>query len=397
MTSIFALLSSPSSAEALADDIEVRASSSAAHSLFYSEYTDADYYRNTAVQDVDSITGDYYYWYKDDGLQRRANCYGYSFRLFYASKVFPNDVMITDQNLSYKQLPGEFANKSAGLDILDPSGSDEIVTSIFSMLDLSQFYYDTIYNTAVSQQNRMNYFVQLLRADAAKLGYTLQEYTGTAIPDCSSITNKRMIAVVLTNSSYHFYMQHSDNTWSHKDGTSQPRNTCFTHSTPLTNSIIRSHVCEGTYANGQVKFFYITKKSIIDCGHLNGSSSSATTTSLATSDGAGNNFETATNLTSWASQSRTGYIDYVDDVDCYYATAPKNGSFTFSLSSNNSVAKTVELYLSDGTLLTSKSFTTGTTSFSFPLVKNNTFILKISTSGQAVHQYGYTYTFTVSS
>lgn len=380
-----------------ADDAQSLAVSAATRNLFYSDYASAGYYRNTAVQDTDPITGDYYYWYKDDGLQRRSNCYGYSFRFFYTSEDFPNDFTLSDNNLTYKQLPGEFASKKYGLDIYDPDDTDSVATTIFSMADLTELYYDAIYNASISAHNRMNYFVQLLRADANKLGYSLQEYTGTTIPDCSAITTKRMIAVVLTSSSFHFYMQHSDNTWSHKDGSNQPRNTCFTHNTTLTNSNIRSHISEGTYANGQVKFFYITKNSILDYGHLDGSSSSDAMTSLSASDGAGNDFATAINLNSLSIQNRVGYIDYVSDSDYYYAVAPRTGTFTFSLSSNNSVSKTIALYNSGGTLLTSKIITTGSTSFSYSLIAGNTYILKIATGGQTVHKENYTYTFTISS
>ena len=70
-----------------ADDARSLAVSAATRNLFYSDYASAGYYRNTAVQDTDPITGDYYYWYKDDGLQRRSNCYGYSFRFFIHPKT----------------------------------------------------------------------------------------------------------------------------------------------------------------------------------------------------------------------------------------------------------------------------------------------------------------------
>lgn len=247
-----------------ADDAQSLAVSAATRNLFYSDYASAGYQRNTAVQDTDPITGDYYYWYKDDGLQRRSNCYGYSFRFFYTSEDFPNDFTLSDNNLTYKQLPGEFASKKYGLDIYDPDDTDSVATTIFSMADLTELYYDAM-------------------------------------------------------------------------------------------------------------------------------------TSLSASDGAGNDFATAINLNSLSIQNRVGYIDYVSDSDYYYAVAPRTGTFTFSLSSNNSVSKTIALYNSGGTLLTSKTITTGSTSFSYSLIAGNTYILKIATGGQTVHKENYTYTFTISS
>ena len=102
---ILLLLFASSSTKAHNVDVDTLSISAATHNLYYSEYADAGYYRNTSVQDDDPISGEYYYWYRDDGLQRRANCYGYAFRLFYAPKVFPNDVMIGEKFLSYKQQP----------------------------------------------------------------------------------------------------------------------------------------------------------------------------------------------------------------------------------------------------------------------------------------------------
>lgn len=223
--------------------------------------------------------------YYDDGLQLRSNCYGYAFRLYF-SEAFTDDMIVYRNGLSgaaemddfyaYKQVPGEFADKEEGLGIWDVGTNAPCVDILYDRFDLDNFYEDYIFDSTLSNETRMHYLVQLIQADANTLGYTVTEYTGTTIPNPAPDSDERLIAVVVNqptgsseNSSFHFYMQHSDGSWSHKDGHAQPSNKCFNCKQVLEGLTIRANASEGPYANGFVKFFYINKN-VEDTNHRNG-------------------------------------------------------------------------------------------------------------------------------
>ena len=362
------------------------------HNLFYSAYSEDNVYCNGSYLGDDPITGDYYTAYKDDGLQLRANCYGYAFRFFLRDQTIPYDET-TSYNVSYKQMPGEFAGKSSGLDIFDDN--DDCMDTIFNRRELDLLYRGVIFNTAYTESERLSVFLQLMRGDARILGYTLTPCSASSVSTSTSSSSRRLIAVVLAETDFHFYMQHSDGTWSHKPGGQPTSNCCLCcQNVVLTNSNIASHAAGGQYAGGIVAFYYITKSVVMDCAHSNGKAHSATKTVILNSDGAGNDFYTAKNLGTVSQASASGYIDYNRDVDFYCFSPSVNGSYeltssAFTQSGTSTtyipIPLTVSVYDSNGLLIASQSGAYGsvtlTNSFSSALV----YYIKAETSGQTRH------------
>ena len=266
-------------------------------------------------------------------LEKRSNCYGYAFRMFY-SEAFP-----INNRYYYLQQPGEFADKSGGLTIYNDGGVDYTISNYAQLRVLYQNYF----NSTHTSDERMNIIVQLIQADASTLGYTVTEYTGSTIPDAT--LDKRLIAVVTSPPTaevidYHFYMQHTDNTWTHKQGSTAPSNQSITSHTALTNSNIQVKANEGIYANGSLKFFYITKSAVVDFPHGDGityvnNHSPAFTTTL-TLDNSGEDFWNSKNygMISGTNVYFSGRFDYPYDADCFSFIAPAFDEYHFYVTSN---------------------------------------------------------------
>ena len=199
----------------------------------------------------------------NDGLQESANCYGYVMRLYYLNRGYTT--------YSYYQQPGEFANKSGGYTINCNIGNysrTETISDYGSLRDLQD---DVIY--PAPEAARIEWFYQLMKADGARLGFTISKCASSDIYSAPSMTGKRLIALVVSSSNYHFYMQHEDGTWSHKDGHGATTKKCINHGYDLTNANITTHACEGSLAPSAttVAFFYITK-TVADTCHGDGCS-----------------------------------------------------------------------------------------------------------------------------
>ena len=215
------------------------------------------------------------------------------------------------------------------------------------------------------------------------------------MPDAHKYSDRRLIAVVVTPYDFHFYMQHSDNTWSHKPGAGEPSNRCLSddHSKVLLdNSNIRAHAAEGAYAGGIVKFFYITKNAVVDYGHQNGADLEAGTQPAPeltvispNQDYAGNHFGAAKNLGVLQQVNKYGKIDYVDDVDFYIfqVQVTKTYSFTASVGTGNDIEFT--LYDESGKALLSKDSGTGTVNFTYSLTAGKKYTISISSPDKQTH------------
>lgn len=349
---------------------------------FYSTFNDAHYYQNEP----------FLYGYLDDNLQLRANCYGYAFKMYYAKKAFP------DESRSwYKQIPGEFANRYHGLTIYSYPDSSNVVKTITTFDELKDFYsgflnYD--YGSIHKVEEAMHYIVQFMQADANTLGYTLTEYTGESIPDAQEYSDKRLIAVVSGGNDFHFYMQHYDNTWSHKPGALAPMNVCFDCENSLTNENIRSHACEGFYNGGIVKFFYITRSASIDQGHLDGQASDCKRTSVIDADHAGNYFASATEITIPGTYY-SKRIDYRNDIDYYVFTNDTEGNYLFAFTANQGVPLTVVLYNERKEVLQTFYSAVGDIDFEYSLNENSLYVFSVSSGGQTEHEFVRTYNFSI--
>ena len=110
---------------------------------------------------------------------------------------------------------------------------------LYNYNDLSAYQARVLSDNNYTNEQRMDIMQQLLEADALELGYSILEMTSDTIPDAQSYNDKRLIALVVDEGNYHFYMQHSDNTWSHKPGNQAPSNKCLECGISLNNSNIQ--------------------------------------------------------------------------------------------------------------------------------------------------------------
>lgn len=344
---------------------------------YYSESEDAFYYTDV---------------YYSDSLQLRANCYGYALRLFYAPELFPS----LYYGHYYLQQPGEFASKSATnpLRIYENNGGmvgDEIA-SVANRTALVSFYRTGAYYYATCEDKAF-YLGQLIMADAATLGYTVTEYTGTTIPDATTNTNKRLIAVVAGPGDYHFYMQHSDNTWSHKRGNSVPQNTCIECSNNvLTNANIRTHACEGDdYEGGVVKFYYITKNAIVDFKHRDGTADTSSLTYPISTDLAGDHEYAAIDIGYFPEEYQEGCLDYAGDVD-YYSIFTSDAE-TRTVYANIANEYTIKLTVyKNGTVIATESAASNV-SVTVDFEADSQYYIAITSTDFYVYEYGLIYDF----
>lgn len=364
--------------------------------------------------------------FDDDGLQLRSNCYGYAIRMFYELTGFSDEqvvgeylaqTILTPQGIimdyepiyAYMQRPGEFADKTNGLPLYNLSNQQ--TTILYGRKDLDDFLKALLYTTTTALfestiSTKFNYIEQLVEADFAELGYTITEYTGTTIPSASSVSGKRMIALVVGETDFHFYMQHSDNTWSHKLGYGPTSNVCIDcENNALTNNNIRSHALEGSYSGGVLKFYYITKNAIIDSSHLrgtysynNGNSDCKKTTVHPIE--AGNFLYDACELNNTPLSKRYN-MDYTGDSDSFHFCVPNNngGAYTFSFQTEYTpLSLTIEVYDNTGYPLKTQTLSNGSCSFTYALTAGSSYFLIVKENVSAYapdHVRNRTYTFSI--
>ena len=343
---------------------------------YYSTAMDSLLYSNVLVSNAYVvINGQVCPVYQDTKLQLRSNCYGYAFKMFYHPASFPVTYTIQPGNQGsfglYKQQPGEFADKSNTLIL--KRDNDTTFSQINTFLDLSASL-SNLLNPAIISSNseRLNMIVRLLQFDAATLGYTITQYNGSSIPNATAQTNKRLIALAVDDYDYHFYMQHSNNTWSHKPGYAEAQTKCFGTghtAVTLTNSNIQTHALEGGYSNGVVKFFYITKDAIIDYSHENGHYTSSVYTPLYSGDNAGN-YNCASKHLGWSPTSQTSAAcDYPEDYDCYSFVASQTKAYTISFSSNHSFNIVCSVYDNNQSTIVNNTVVSSNGSLTTPMLQ----------------------------
>ena len=253
-----------------------------------------------------------------DNIQFRMNCYGYSFCniIHGTTQLYLENGKLT----GYKQEPGEFVSTNDKYEMLH--NNEHPGVQLFSLIVL---------NDPIASMNNVK---NNLYWDAKRFGYSLVEY----IPSSSQLpqygTDSRLVAVVTGNTDYHFYMQHSDGTWSHKPGSGKVTNRSLntTGKVILTNDNIYYYANKGAYLNGQLKFFVITKSAIIDQPHgsrccLSWPNCSHQEITLMHKEKAGDSLDTSAAI-SGSIQAR---IDYVDDVDFYFFPVTTTKTYNISI------------------------------------------------------------------
>ncbi len=182
-----------------------------------------------------------------DLYRYRANCYGYAMGLLYHDKA------TIAENSYTKQIPG-------------------------------QFYYEELYHTY--NESTEASLINSIRANVIRDAQTISSETDcdysvtdynlpsgtTTIPQLG--VESRLIAMLVYvedngtgyyNNDFHFYIQNSDGTWSHKSGFKNVSNCSFPNSLNnskiLTNDNLLTYAFKDKYSNStMLKFFEVTKR-----------------------------------------------------------------------------------------------------------------------------------------
>src|SRR3989304_5994447 len=173
-------------------------------------------------------------------MQYKMNCYGYASHIYYPGGT---------SGSPYKQQPGECGYNT------EPFG------------DLMQSY-----EYAMTYWNNLYYFVtDRVYEDYWMLGYFNDEFDITEKTRTASVpSGQRKIALSIRqdgyNSDYHFYLRHSDGTWSHKPGSAPITDYSLTSGVQITDSNIETTSQEGGYDDG-TRYFLINKSAVVDFPH----------------------------------------------------------------------------------------------------------------------------------
>lgn len=202
---------------------------------FFSKFEPEKYCSEDIFGQINLNNGTHGPNYYTDRIRYRMNCYAYAFG-------FLLDIGYTLEGTSdgARLYPGELSGDA----LLDYSNSETYITSL--------------------KNNIIN--------DGEELNYQVTEFHPTSSVITQFGTSSRLVALVTTasNNDWHFYMQHSDGTWSHKPGNHNPTNLSLGSHVIITNDNITEVANEnggdsGNYAGGQLRFFTITKSAVMDC------------------------------------------------------------------------------------------------------------------------------------
>ena len=285
----------------------------AANYLDYRKY-DNSTISNTNVSDLNRL------------LQKRANCYGFALRFTYTGNYVP--AFFLEQGRSgYLQQPGEFAIKYMSSTNY-PSNYDK----------LGHLYLQSI---VASNGYSASFIMRMVENDMSWLGfhvtYPETQYTSSSQISTGVYENKRLVLLVIGQRDYHFYLQNSNGTWSHKPGTDEATNQCFGHcgtATNLTNSNILNHCQEGGYTR-EYKFFFVDKPSTIDYCHGDGTAPTCEIlTPVQLVDVAGDEINSSKGIVLSENGSATinGMIDYNYDIDCFSFDVPLTKTYSVNIS-----------------------------------------------------------------
>lgn len=324
-------------------------------------------------------------------LQQRANCYGFAMRFLYSSSTesdhWKGDIP------RYKQQPGEFGIKSESEGFYGDTNYSKLLDNRTLVLSATGF--------------TVSYVMNMIEKDMTQLGYKIisrfRYAQASQIPSATS-DNRRLILLVVggktERNDYHFYVQNSDNTWSHKPGWGSATNCCVGdcgNHVALTNSNILQHCFEGGYSSDYL-FFYTDKPATVDYCHGDGGASTCRNyTPLDCKDVAGNDAGRAKGI---GFGTTTGRFDYNDDVDCFGFDAVKSDcSISLSTILNGSQYPYkihVTVKKSDGSIVLETDLS-GLGTFSLNLSQGNIYYLELSCPTISINfQNTYEYRFVIS-
>ncbi len=291
-------------------------------------------------------------------LKYRMNCYGYSLQVYSLSG---------SESTPYKQLPGEFVRDNE------------------TFFQLYQEYIN-LFSGNYSGDEILDFIEEKIVSDFA----TLQTYSGSewvivgTSANASVPSGYRKIALsVGVYYDFHFYMRHSDGTWSHKPGAGSVTDKSIDTHITITDSNIATVASEGGYDDG-TRYYLIKKAGIIDYPHNNGHNTSSLYTSTSFSDKAGDVISKSGTLNSF---TQSGRFDYPLDVDYYVFSPAYSGmySFTTSLSSSTYDLDMV-IFDSEGNILDS-DYSIGNPEIELPLTSGYRYFIKVVDARSNVTSY----------
>lgn len=277
--------------------------------------------------------------YNNSFMQYRMNCYGYATQFYYMGSA--------SSSSPYRQMPGEFGHNHG----------------TFASLTQSYEYSMTYWN------NLHNFVRDRVVEDYAELGWSITESPNSDQAPAGS----RKIALVVRqdgyNSDFHFYLQHSDGTWSHKPGSTAVSNISIDTSVALTNANIGAKSSEGGYDDG-LRYFIIGKDAVTDYPHSDGHAAAATYSPINFTDKAGDSI----NQTTTISGNTTSRFDYTGDKDYFKFTPTTTRYYTISTSAGVGYDVDGIVYDSNGSGIASDS-STSNANFSVYLTSGVTYYI----------------------
>ena len=298
-------------------------------------------------------------------LQYKMNCYGYALHVFAQNSG--------SQNAPYKQQPGEFARDNQ------------------TFQNLEDDYNSICYSSTATGSGMLNFIEGRMFADFQSLNtydgaeWSIQQTTLSApVP-----SGYRKIALtVWTGWDYHFYVRHSDGTWSHKMGEDAISTKSIDTNVTITDSNIASCVIEGGYDNG-VRYYLIGKSSIADYPHNGGQAPTSLYSSTSFNDRAGDEVKKATRITG---SSQLCHFDYPLDTDYYEFIPVVSGTYNITTSLNyGSYDTDIVVYNSNNTVLAS-DYSVGNANISISLTAGQKYYIKVTDGNHSIAYYTLYYT-----
>ena len=219
-----------------------------------------------------------------------------------------------------------------------------------------------------------------------QMGFSITETTASAaVP-----AGKRKIALVARsngrdNSDYHFYMRHSNGTWSHKRGSLPITNRLIDTNVVLTDSNISAVAQEGGYENG-LGFFLIGKDAVTDYPHDFGQGSELYTPARF-KDKAGDSVSACTTMNG---ASMAAKFDYPGDQDWYLFVPSRTATYTIGATiADSSTSRNVRGYVwdDDGVVASNTTGAGRSLVFSLTLTAGKSYYICVYESNNTVVDY----------
>lgn len=294
-----------------------------------------------------------------NALQYRMNCYGYAIHVYSLAGT---------EASPYKQQPGEFARDNE--------------TYLSLLLDME----DAIYGSSVTSTSLLDFMEDKIFDDFDSLNtYSGAEWSITSTTRTSTVpAGYRKIALTVgIGHDYHFYLRHSDGTWSHKPGDGAVTNLSFDTGVAITDNNIATAVAEGGYDDG-VRYYLIGKSAIVDYPHNAVDSYDTLYTTTAFRDCAG---DTITKATTISGTYKLARFDYANDIDYYEFSPTVSGTYTFTTSLSSSTYDVdMVIYNEAGDVLAS-DYAVGNPSITLALTANTRYYIRVRDAKSSVVTY----------